>query len=58
MITRDDKIKQLTENELRWLIDNPNELEHVTSFFAAGGFSIYTDKAIDGLYGRLEGATQ
>jgi len=53
MITREKKIQELTNNELRWLIDNPQELDHVTSFFVNGGFTVYTDKAINDLYEKI-----
>ena len=55
MTTREEKIRELTDNELRWLIGSPEELDHVTSFFVNGGFTVYTDKAIDDLYTRLMG---
>jgi hypothetical protein len=55
MITREEKIRELTDNELRWLIGSPDNLEDVTQFFVAGGFFVYTDDALNDQYTRLMG---
>lgn len=55
MTTRDEKIRELIDNQLRWLIDNPEEVGNVTRFFVNGGFFAYTDEAINDQYSRLMG---
>ena len=55
MITREEKIRELTDNELRWLIGSPENLDDVTQFFVNGGFTVYTDDALNDQYTRLMG---
>lgn len=40
---RDTMISELTERELTWLIDHPEEVKRTTQFLLDGGFAIYTD---------------
>jgi len=56
MITREDKILALTQNEIDWFLGNGVELnlvQEVTEFFAKGGFTTYTDEEINDQYNRL-----
>ena len=55
-MTREEKIFVLTQNEIDWFLGNGVELnlvQDVTEFFAKGGFTIYTDEAINDQYDRL-----
>ena len=55
-MTREEKIFVLTQNEIDWFLGNGVELnlvQDVTEFFARGGFTIYTDEAINDKYDRL-----
>lgn len=56
MTTREEKIRELTDNELRWLIGSPENLDDVTQFFVSGGFTVYTDDALNDQYTRLMGS--
>jgi hypothetical protein len=56
MITREDKILALTQNEIDWFLGNGVELnlvQEVTEFFAKGGFTTCTDEEINDQYNRL-----
>ena len=55
MTTREEKIRELTDNELRWLIGSPENLGDVIQFFVSGGFTVYTDDALNDQYTRLMG---
>ena len=55
-MTREEKIFVLTQNEIDWFLGNGVELnlvQDVTEFFAKGGFTTYTDEAINDQYNRL-----
>ena len=56
-VTRLDKIKVLTENELSFLVDHWGtdhvEPKEVVEWFAKGGFTTNTDEKINDLYQRL-----
>ena len=39
---RADMLRVLTERELQWFSNNPNELEMAARFFALGGFAQYS----------------
>ena len=55
MITREEKIQALTDNELRWFLDNGHDLiDDVSRFFSEGGYTQYSEKTINDLYNRLE----
>jgi hypothetical protein len=58
MITREEKILVLTQNEIDWFLGNGEDLglvPEVTLFFAKGGFTVYTDDALNDQYTRLMG---
>lgn len=48
MKTRQEMINDLTEDELRFLVENPDKhnITEVADFFAKGGFNAYTDEAL------------
>jgi hypothetical protein len=46
MKTREQMVKELTELELRFLLDNPDQLHQVTMFFAGGGYDQFSDKGL------------
>jgi N-acetylglutamate synthase-like GNAT family acetyltransferase len=55
-MTREEKIFVLTQNEIDWFLGNGvdlNLVQDVTEFFAKGGFTTYTDEAINDQYNRL-----
>lgn len=54
MTTRQEKINYLTKNELEWFLVNGEDwIENVSEFFAKGGFSVYTDEAINQQFEHL-----
>jgi hypothetical protein len=56
MITREEKILVLTQNEIDWFLGNGEDLglvPEVTLFFAKGGFTIWPDEKINDSYERL-----
>ena len=55
MATQYEKIHALVENEINWLLDNPNEVEHTINFFASGGFHNWLDDDIHVAYTDLKG---
>lgn len=53
---REQMIKELTQNEIDWLIGDP-EFENVVlavSFFSDGGFYNYSDEQLTDLYNQLK----
>jgi hypothetical protein len=46
-MTREEKILALTNYELVFLIESPEQLEGVSEFFAKGGFNAWTDEQLD-----------
>jgi hypothetical protein len=46
MKTREEMIYDLTEHELNYLFDVNGDLEDSVSFFAKGGFHVYTDEEL------------
>lgn len=46
-MTRAEKIMALTNYELVFLIESPEQLETVSEFFAKGGFNAWTDEQLD-----------
>ena len=56
MITREEKVLALTQNEIDWFLGNGVELglvQDVIEFFAKGGFHAYPDEKIDKQYEML-----
>lgn len=53
---REQMIKELTQNEIDWLIGDP-EFENTVltvSFFSDGGFYTYSDEELTDLYNQLK----
>ena len=46
-MTREEKILALTNYELVFLIESPEQLKDVSEFFAKGGFNAWTDEQLD-----------
>lgn len=48
MKTRQEMINDLTEDELRFLVENPDKhnITEIADFFAKGGFNTYTNEAL------------
>jgi len=46
-MTREEKILALTNYELVFLIESPEQLKDVSEFFAKGGFNSYTNEELD-----------
>ncbi len=48
MKTRDEMIKELTEYEIRWILENYSEsdIDGMATFFAEGGFNNYDDEKL------------
>jgi len=58
MITREEKILALTQNEIDWFLGNGEELglvQDVIDFFAKGGFYTYPDEKLNKQYEMLMG---
>jgi hypothetical protein len=45
-------ISELTERELTWLIEHPEEVKRLTQFLLDGGFAIYSDNELTRQYNR------
>lgn len=43
-MTREKMIKELTRNDLQWLISNPEEIEDAVKFYAEGGFCTWSNE--------------
>jgi hypothetical protein len=52
MMTTDEMVVKLTKRELEFLINNPEAIDNVLVFFIQGGYSQYTDSAIEMMYNR------
>jgi hypothetical protein len=53
---RDEMIKELTQNEIDWVVGDP-EFENVVvsvDFFSKGGFYNYSDEELTKLYNQLK----
>lgn len=44
--TREQMIRELTEMELRFLLDNPDQIEQVAMFFTGNGYNKYSDLGV------------
>lgn len=53
---RDEMIKELTQNEIDWVVGDPDFENIVVSvdFFSKGGFYTYSDEELIELYNQLK----
>ena len=54
-MNREEMIKYLTEYELGWFIQNEDQIAEVTSFFAKGGFNVWSDEELQKGYKNRAG---
>lgn len=45
-MNREKMVKELTEMELRFLLDNPDQIDQVTAFFVGGGYDQLSDAGL------------
>ena len=49
-MNREQVVKQLTEFELCFLLNNPDQLDEVARFFVGGGFNNYSDEQLQKIW--------
>lgn len=50
MKTREEMIKELTRDEMQFLLENPDEIAEIADFFAKGGLNSYSDEQLAEVY--------
>lgn len=54
-MTKEEMIKELTRDELQFLLENPDEIAEITDFFAKGGLNSYSDEQLTEVYNLKHG---
>lgn len=55
MKTREEMIKELTRDEMQFLLENPDEIAEIAEFFSKGGLNSYSDEQLTEVYNLKHG---